>query len=122
MARHHVPIKTIVISWCEQGRPVGEWGAYTAKSVDQWRAVLQAFITRYPTISDPPPRYPGYRPVRPEKDKAEMRAMRDHGMALSKIGERFGITESGVSRILSGMRSSPKKPRKPRKFREKIQA
>ena len=100
MVQRGVPIKTIVISWCEQGRPIGKWAP-----------VLQAFIRRYPTLDDAPPRYPGHR-VRSTDDKASMRAMRDHGMELAKIGKHFGISESAVSHSLT---------RESKKIRKKIQ-
>ena len=92
MARYELPITIGAIRAWEQGRIPG----------DMARVVLREFLCRHPIIEDPPPRYPGHRPTRSPIDKASMQALRASGMELSKIGEQFGITESGVSRILSG--------------------
>jgi transcriptional regulator with XRE-family HTH domain len=91
MASYNVPITVGAIRAWEQGRPPGKMAV----------SVLQTFLRDHPTIEDPPARYPGHRPGRSDKEKAKMRAMHDKGMEMAKIGRKFGITESGVSRILS---------------------
>jgi transcriptional regulator with XRE-family HTH domain len=40
----------------------------------------------------------------PDKDIAEIHKLRKSGMTLLSIGERFGLSESAVSRICAGNR------------------
>jgi transcriptional regulator with XRE-family HTH domain len=69
-------------------------GHFTEKALD-------AFLEQFPTITDAPT-YGRW--VTPEKKIAEIHKLRKTGATLASIGEKFGLSESAVSRICAGNR------------------
>ena len=65
--------------------------------------VLESFLDKHPRVTCPP----GFRTVRDPllASKAEqVRKLREKGETLRSIAERYGISESSVSRICAGTR------------------
>jgi transcriptional regulator with XRE-family HTH domain len=62
---------------------------------------LESFLVQHPKITDAPV-YGRWKS--PNKDVGEIRKLRKSGMTLLSIGERFGLSESAVSRICAGNR------------------
>jgi hypothetical protein len=62
---------------------------------------LETFLEQDPVITDAPV-YGRWKS--PNKDIAEIHKLRKTGMTLLSIAQRFGISESAVSRICAGHR------------------
>jgi len=60
------------------------------------------FLERYPVITDAPVH--GKRSKLSAEDLAEIRRLREEGETMKAIGQRFGVGESYISRIVSGER------------------
>jgi transcriptional regulator with XRE-family HTH domain len=65
--------------------------------------VLATFLEKHPQVKCPP----GYRTkpgTLPDGKVAQVRKLRDKGVSLKEVAERFGISVSSVSRIAKGNR------------------
>ena len=89
---HDFPVSIPAIQSWKQG--VTAPGKLAAKA-------LEAFLEQHPKITDAPK---FGRWSSPNKDVPEIRNLRKSGMTLLSIGERFGLSESAVSRICAGNR------------------
>jgi transcriptional regulator with XRE-family HTH domain len=92
MGMHDFPVSIPSIQSWEQG--VQTPGKLAARA-------LEAFLEQHPKITDAPA-YGRWKS--PNKDIAEIRKLRKSGMTLLSIAQRFGISESAVSRICAGNR------------------
>jgi transcriptional regulator with XRE-family HTH domain len=92
MGMHDFPVSIPSIQSWEQG--VQTPGKLAAKA-------LEAFLEQHPKITDAPV-YGRWKS--PNKDIAEIHKLRKSGMTLLSIAQRFGISESAVSRICAGHR------------------
>lgn len=84
-----------------------EIGIY-APDVFAFRA-LEAFLDQHPIITDAP-RFGRWKEPVPAETVADIRKLRESGMPLLAIGQRFGISESAVSRICTGNRRAIRRP------------
>jgi hypothetical protein len=66
---------------------------------------LGRFLDDHPVISNPP-RYGRWVDPLPEGKVEEVREARENGETLRVIGERYGISESSVCRLVKGNRRS----------------
>jgi len=64
--------------------------------------LVRDFLERYPVITDAP--VYGKRSKLRDEDVAEIARLRGEGVTMKAIGERFGVGESYISRIVSGER------------------
>jgi len=92
MGMRDFPVTAASLKSWEQG--VTAPGKLAAKA-------LEAFLEQHPRITDAPV-YGRWKS--PNKDVGEIRKLRKSGMTLLSIGERFGLSESAVSRICAGNR------------------
>src|SRR5271165_2839709 len=65
--------------------------------------VLETFFAAHPVVTDAP-KYGRWKV--PDDQVKEIKALRSQGVSLLSIGERFGVSESAVSRIANGNRRS----------------
>jgi len=68
--------------------------------------VLETFLSQHPVVTNAP-QY-GRWPKVPEDLLPEIKALRENGATLLWIAERYGISESAVSRICGGSRRALK--------------
>lgn len=66
-------------------------------------SALDQFLEQHPTVTDAPV-YGRWKTTMPDSKVSEMRKLRANGMSLLSLAERFGISESSVSRICRGER------------------
>jgi transcriptional regulator with XRE-family HTH domain len=92
MGIYDLPVSIPSIQSWEQG--VQTPGKLAAKA-------LETFLEQHPKITDAPA-YGRWKS--PNKDVAEIHKLRKTGMTLLSIAQRFGISESAVSRICAGHR------------------
>jgi transcriptional regulator with XRE-family HTH domain len=92
MVMHDLPVSIPSIQSWEQGVQLP--GMFAAKA-------LETFLEQHPKITDAPV-YGRWKS--PNKDVAEIHKLRKTGMTLLSIAQRFGISESAVSRICAGHR------------------
>jgi transcriptional regulator with XRE-family HTH domain len=92
MGMHDLSVSIPSIQSWEQG--VTSPGKFATKA-------LETFLEQHPRITDAPV-YGRWKS--PDKDIAEIHKLRKSGMTLLSIAQRFGITESAVSRICAGHR------------------
>jgi DNA-binding transcriptional regulator YiaG len=92
LSKHDFPVSKFTIQSWQQRRTAPEHWASKA---------LEAFLEQHPKITDAPA-YGRWKS--PNKDVAEIHKLRKTGMTLLSIAQRFGISESAVSRICAGNR------------------
>jgi transcriptional regulator with XRE-family HTH domain len=92
MGMHDLPVSIASIQSWEQG--IQFPGMFATKA-------LETFLEQHSKITDAPV-YGRWKT--PNKDIAEIRKLRKSGMTLLSIAQRFGISESAVSRICAGHR------------------
>jgi transcriptional regulator with XRE-family HTH domain len=92
MGMHDLPVSIPSLQSWEQG--VQFPGMFATKA-------LETFLEQHPKITDAPV-YGRWK--NPNKDVAEIHKLRKTGMTLLSIAQRFGISESAVSRICAGNR------------------
>jgi transcriptional regulator with XRE-family HTH domain len=80
-------------------------GAFRTPSASANYAIAR-FLDDHPVITDAPV-YPRRDPL-PDDKVAEILALRERGWELLRIAEKFGISESSVSLIVSGRRRKRK--------------
>jgi len=96
MGIQDLPVSIPAIQSWEQG--VTSPGKLAARA-------LETFLEQHPKIADAPKF--GRWSV-PNKDVPEIRKLRKSGMTLFSIAQRFGLSESAVSRICAGNRRAEK--------------
>jgi hypothetical protein len=64
---------------------------------------LIKFIEAHPTIENPPV-FGRWKNALPDEKVADMRKRRENGETLLSLAQRFGFSQSGVSRIVRGKR------------------
>jgi transcriptional regulator with XRE-family HTH domain len=92
MGMRDFPVTAASLKSWEQGVTIP--GKFAARA-------LEAFLEQHPKITDAPV-YGRW--SSPNKDVPEIRKLRKSGMTLLSIGQRFGLSESAVSRICAGNR------------------